>query len=84
MRCDFCERRFFRLRSELPDTAQEQLDYTLGLVATGHVPRDSGVQLTLMDHLIDAGAKPGGSVLAATVSIAFKACPDDTPGAGLP
>lgn len=38
---------------------QEQLDYTLGLVVTGRVPRDSGFQLQLMDVLIDAGARPG-------------------------
>lgn len=38
---------------------QEQLEYTLGLVTTGRIPRDSGVQLELMDALIDAGARPG-------------------------
>ena len=38
---------------------QEQLDYTLGLVVTGRVPREAGVQLQLMDVLIDGGATPG-------------------------
>ena len=38
---------------------QEQLDYTLGLVVTGRVPRETGTQLQLMDALIDAGATPG-------------------------
>jgi hypothetical protein len=37
---------------------QEQLDYTLGLVVTGRVPRESGVQLELIDVLTDAGASP--------------------------
>lgn len=38
---------------------QHQIDYTLGLVVTGRIPREWGVQLALMDVLIDAGAKPG-------------------------
>jgi peptide-methionine (S)-S-oxide reductase len=42
-----------------PDTAAQQLDYALGLVATGRIPRESGHQLEMMDVLIDAGAKPG-------------------------
>lgn len=42
------------------DTAQKQLDYALGLVATGRIPREYGVQIQLMDVLIDAGATPGG------------------------
>jgi hypothetical protein len=43
------------------DSIQEQLDYALGLVVTGRVPREAGVQLQLMDVLIDAGAKPGAA-----------------------
>ncbi|MBS1525229.1 MAG: ankyrin repeat domain-containing protein [Bacteroidetes bacterium] len=42
-----------------PETAQQQLDYALGLVATGRTPHESGRQLGMMDALIDAGAKPG-------------------------
>jgi len=38
---------------------QEQIDYTLGLVATGRIPKESGVQIELIDLLIDAGARPG-------------------------
>jgi hypothetical protein len=38
---------------------QEQLDYALGLIVTGRVPREAGMQLQLMDVLIDAGATPG-------------------------
>jgi peptide-methionine (S)-S-oxide reductase len=43
-------------------TMQQQLDYALGLVATGRIPRECGVQIALMDALIDAGAKPGGGL----------------------
>ncbi|MEP7323880.1 MAG: ankyrin repeat domain-containing protein [Saprospiraceae bacterium] len=38
---------------------QEQIDYTLGLVVTGRIPRESGSQIELMDLLLDAGAIPG-------------------------
>lgn len=43
-------------------TLQEQLDYALGLVATGRIPKECGVQTEMMDLLIDAGAKPGGAL----------------------
>ncbi|MGI8919188.1 MAG: ankyrin repeat domain-containing protein [Pyrinomonadaceae bacterium] len=46
-------------KQERVQSLREQLDYTLGLVVTGRVPRESGVQLQLMDLLIDAGATPG-------------------------
>lgn len=45
-----------------PDTWQQQLTYTLGLVATGRIPRESGKQIAMMDVLIDAGATPGGGM----------------------
>jgi peptide-methionine (S)-S-oxide reductase len=48
------------IRKESPDTLREQLDYTLGLVNTGRIPRESGFQIALMDLLIDSGAIPGG------------------------
>jgi peptide-methionine (S)-S-oxide reductase len=38
---------------------QEQLDYTLELVCTGRVARECGVQIELIDLLIDAGGKVG-------------------------
>lgn len=38
---------------------QQQIDYTLGLVATGRIPLECGVQIDMMDLLIDAGAQPG-------------------------
>lgn len=43
-----------------PASRQDQLDYTVMLTATGRVPRESGVQLALIDALVSWGAKPGG------------------------
>lgn len=42
---------------------QHQLDYALGLVATGRIPKECGVQIPLMELLIQEGAKVKGSVL---------------------
>ncbi|HZX58463.1 MAG TPA: ankyrin repeat domain-containing protein [Mucilaginibacter sp.] len=50
------------VKREAPDSYQEQLDYTLGLVATGRIPRECGAQIDMMDLLIDAGATPGGGM----------------------
>jgi len=50
------------VKREAPESAEQQLDYTLGLVATGRVPRESGVQLELIDMLIDAGVIPGTGI----------------------
>ena len=47
------------IRDHFPETLQQQIDYALGLVATGSIPRESGVQIELIDLLIDEGAKPG-------------------------
>jgi Ankyrin repeats (3 copies) len=47
------------VRKEAAESFGQQIDYTLGLVATGRIPRECGVQIELMDLLIDAGAKPG-------------------------
>jgi hypothetical protein len=41
------------------------LDETLGLVATGRVARESGVQIPLIDLLCDRGADPDGALQAA-------------------
>lgn len=46
-------------QAERVKSLQEQLDYALGLVTTGRVPRELGCQCRLMDVLIDAGATPG-------------------------
>ncbi|MBD1367147.1 ankyrin repeat domain-containing protein [Mucilaginibacter sp. ZT4R22] len=50
------------VKAKAPDTAQYQLDYCLGLVATGRIPRDCSVQIPMMDALINAGATPGGGM----------------------
>jgi hypothetical protein len=47
------------VRRYAPDNLPEQINYTLGLVATGRVPRESGRQIELMDLLINEGARPG-------------------------
>jgi hypothetical protein len=44
---------------------QATLDETLGLVATGRVPRECGVQVALIDLLCDRGANPKGALEAA-------------------
>ena len=42
----------------LLDAGAEGRDYALALVVSGRVPRDAGVQLGLIDALVDAGADP--------------------------
>jgi peptide-methionine (S)-S-oxide reductase len=44
------------------ESYQYQLDYALGLVATGRIPRECGVQIAMMDLLINEGATPGGGL----------------------
>jgi hypothetical protein len=50
------------IQQDAPETLKEQIDYTLGLVATGRVARESGLQIKLMDLLINGGAKPGNGI----------------------
>ena len=50
------------VRKNAAVTFKEQIDYTLGLVATGRIPRESGVQNEWIDLLIDAGAAPGNGI----------------------
>jgi peptide-methionine (S)-S-oxide reductase len=52
------------VKREAPDTYQEQINYTLGLVASGRIPRECGVQIAMIDLLIDAGASPGCAMVA--------------------
>ncbi len=40
------------------DSLRDQVDYTLGLVCSGRVPRECGVQRELIDLLVEAGANP--------------------------
>jgi hypothetical protein len=56
---DIARRLTGHVRSKAPESLQEQLDYTLGLVATGCVPRECGVQIALIDALVAEGARPG-------------------------
>jgi peptide-methionine (S)-S-oxide reductase len=42
----------------LLERGAEGRDYALGLVVSGQVPRECGVQLDLIDVLVDAGADP--------------------------
>ena len=50
------------IRGSDPGSLQFQIDYTLGLVATGRIPKECGVQAQLINVLIDAGARPGNGV----------------------
>ncbi|TVY08936.1 hypothetical protein FPZ49_15720 [Paenibacillus cremeus] len=50
---------------ERVDSLSEQLDYALGLVCSGRVPRECGLQLKLIDVLVSAKADPAGAVLPA-------------------
>jgi peptide-methionine (S)-S-oxide reductase len=52
-------------RRERVDTLPAQLDYTLALVSSGRIPRESGVQLALIDMLIDCGARPDAALVSA-------------------
>ena len=47
------------------ESLQEQVDYTLSLVCSGRVPRESGAQIALIDALREAGADPDGAMLPA-------------------
>ena len=45
-----------QVQTNATKTYAEQINYTLELVATGLIPKKSGVQIALIDLLIDAGA----------------------------
>lgn len=49
------------------DNLREQVDSTLGLVGSGRVPRESGVQRELIDLLVEAGADPDQAMRAAFI-----------------
>jgi peptide-methionine (S)-S-oxide reductase len=50
------------IEKQAPETYSFQVDFTLGLVATGRIPKECGIQIALMDMLIDAGAEPKGAL----------------------
>ena len=52
---------------------QYQVDYTLGLVCTGRIPKECGVQIPLMELLVREGANVKGSVLGAIGQHNFEA-----------
>ena len=60
--CDVTRLIIRSVQKNAADSFKEQIDYTLGLVATGRIPRESGVQLEWIDLLIDSGATPGNGV----------------------
>src|SRR6185436_4302114 len=49
-------------KKNAPGSFHEQINYTLGLVATGRVPRESGVQNEWIDLLIENGATPENGI----------------------
>ncbi|HSZ85030.1 MAG TPA: ankyrin repeat domain-containing protein [Puia sp.] len=51
------------LQKSKDNNYQYIIDYTLGLVCTGRIPKECGVQIPLMELLIDYGARVKGSVL---------------------
>jgi peptide-methionine (S)-S-oxide reductase len=55
-------------RRERAPNLQEQLDYAVTLVALSWIARDCGVQIALLDVLIDAGAALGGATDNALVN----------------
>jgi len=50
------------LKGKNVTSLQKQLDYTLGLITTGRIPRECRVQIELIDLLIDEGAAAGGGL----------------------
>jgi len=50
------------MRRERVERIEDRLAYALGLVCSGRVARECGVDLTLIDGLIDAGAPPSDGV----------------------
>src|SRR6185503_827899 len=49
-------------KKNAPGSFHEQINYTLGLVATGRIPRESGVQNEWIDLLIENGATPENGI----------------------
>jgi peptide-methionine (S)-S-oxide reductase len=60
-------------RHEAVSTLQEQLDYTLTLVSWSWIARQAGVQIDLIDVLVDAGAVTDGNPNNALVNGNFAA-----------
>lgn len=56
----------YAVKREASDTYQCQVDYTLGLVASGSVAHECGVQIAMTNLLIDSGASPNCAMAALT------------------
>jgi len=61
------------LQKSNSDNYQYIMDYTLGLVCTGRIPKECRVQIPLMDILISKGARVKGNVLGAIGQHNFEA-----------
>jgi ankyrin repeat protein len=55
-------------RRDRAPNLEEQLDYCLALVSWSWIARESGVQIALVDVLVDAGANPAGNCENALVN----------------
>jgi peptide-methionine (S)-S-oxide reductase len=55
-------------KRERVESLQEQLDFTMRLVAWSGIAAECGVQIPLLEALIDAGARPGGDADSALVN----------------
>ncbi|WP_339814515.1 ankyrin repeat domain-containing protein [uncultured Imperialibacter sp.] len=53
-----------QVKQQAPASFQEQIDYTLGLVVTGLIPKECGVQVAMTDLLISEGANLGDPLSA--------------------
>lgn len=62
-----------KAKREGADNLQEQLDYALQLASFSWVARECGVQIELIDVLIDAGAAPDGNPDNALINANFAA-----------
>jgi len=61
------------LQINFDNSHQDQIDYTLGLVSTGLIPRECKAQIPLMKLLIEEGAQVKGSVLGPIAQQNFEA-----------
>jgi hypothetical protein len=50
------------IKAQTPDTFSFQRDYALGLVVTGRIPKECGVQFELIDLFLAEGGVPGNGI----------------------
>src|SRR5215831_2970268 len=51
-----------KVYTNAPETFMKQISYACGLVSTGRIPKECGVQIELIDLFLDAGVKPGSGL----------------------